>query len=110
MQGLLLESVPGRASQHIPIDIDERGRCNGRDEDDMQHDRLVDDKTSMEQPYKNGNDCFHASQRTMGEFGIAEGCQVCRAIQNRRNGAGRMCLAGLTIYVFLFGNVAQMSP
>ena len=90
MMGVPWETIPGRRSKHLPVEITEEG-----------HEVIVDDKTNKDPDIndededngvklRGGLDRLHISKKVVGKYGATRGCPACREIQRRGQEAGRL--------------------
>ena len=90
MQGTPCEPVPGKASQHIPVDVVDDRECMGPDsENEDLPTKRVDDEAE-ERDFKIGMDKFHVSRKAIIEFGETAGCPACDIIRQRGDRPGRI--------------------
>ena len=88
MQGVPWEPVPGRAGQHIPVEIDHNGQAMDETEENILHKR--DDVVEDEQEYHNKTHSLHISRKAINRYGTTEGCPACNATNKRGHTTGRI--------------------
>ena len=90
MQGPPCEPVPGKASQHIPVDVFDDGECMGPDSENEDLPTKIFEDEAEERGFKIGMDKFHVSRKAIMEFGETAGCPACDIIRKRGNRPGRI--------------------
>ena len=90
MRGTPYEPIPGKPSQHIPVDVADDGQYMGADsENEEQKDKTINDEDD-EQEFKENIDKSHVSRKAVREVGETVGCPACDIIRVRGDRPGRI--------------------
>ena len=90
MRGVPWEPVPGRQSQHIPVEIGQDGQTLDEPAENqfLQKEDVGEDEREPE--YNNKTHNLHISQKAISKYGTTEGCPACDVISKRGHLQGRI--------------------
>ena len=90
MQGVPWELVPGRQSQHIPVEINSNGQTMDELEENPTPNEQDANEDEQDFDYNVKTHSSHASRKAINKYGIIEGCTACRIIERRGHMTGRI--------------------
>ena len=88
MKGVPWDTILGKKSIHIPVEIDENGEETFDDEDDDNKASDHDEEEGVK--LRGGLDKLHISRKAIGKYGTTLGCPACREIESRGHKQGRL--------------------